>query len=234
VFVALRIKHAMQRRHIVICGLPRSITFFHIISSTARFSKKKNVIEYKSAFWFSLKILSQIDVCGCVHHSIIHIENPTRCHSVSKFYFIFIWRSTCFGRHTAHHREPKTALAASGFACVEGCWKCSWWTLSGRVDRVYSAWQRPPTTRPATFHACKTRGCQCSFRLPMMGGVSPETCWASYKNEIKFWYTVASCWIFYMNFVWNIFLPKKNWAIYNQLILLSDFNGSWILTTDVR
>jgi len=32
-----------------------------------------------------------------------------------------------------------------------------------------------------------------------MGGVSPETCWASYKYEIKFWYTVASCWIFYVN-----------------------------------
>jgi hypothetical protein len=25
-----------------------------------------------------------------VHHSIIHKENPTRCNSVSKFYFIFI------------------------------------------------------------------------------------------------------------------------------------------------
>ena len=34
----------------------------------------------------------------------------------------------------------------------------------------------------------------------MMGGVSPETCWASYKYKIKFWYTVASCWIFYMNY----------------------------------
>ena len=31
----------------------------------------------------------------------------------------------------------------------------------------------------------------------MMGGVSPETCWASYKyGIIKFWYIVASCWIF--------------------------------------
>ena len=51
---------------------------------------------------------------------IIHIGNPTRCNSVATFYFIFIWNSSCFGRHTAHHQEPKTALAASGFACVEG------------------------------------------------------------------------------------------------------------------
>jgi len=34
----------------------------------------------------------------------------------------------------------------------------------------------------------------------MMGGVSPETCWASYKYEIKFWYTVAFCWIFFVNY----------------------------------
>ena len=31
VFVALRIQHAMRMRHIVICRLPRSTIFFHII-----------------------------------------------------------------------------------------------------------------------------------------------------------------------------------------------------------
>ena len=61
-------------------------------------------------------------------------KNSTRCNNVSKFcYSIFIWSSTCFGRHSAHHQEPKTALAASGFSYVEGCWTCSWWTLSGTV-----------------------------------------------------------------------------------------------------
>ena len=34
---------------------------------------------------------------------------------------------------TAHHQEPKTAIAASGFAYVEGCWTCSCWTMSGTV-----------------------------------------------------------------------------------------------------
>jgi len=42
------------------------------------------------------------------------------------------------GMFWATHRpsprdEPKTALAASGFAYVEGCWMSSWQTLSGTV-----------------------------------------------------------------------------------------------------
>ena len=116
-----------------------------------------------------------------VHHSTIHKEKSNKMQLCIKLcYSIFIWSSTCFGRHTAHHQEPKTALLASGFSYVEGCWTCSWWTLSG----TYCAWQRSPTTRPTTFHVCKTRGCQCSFRLLMMGGVSPETCWASYKYGV--------------------------------------------------
>jgi hypothetical protein len=60
--------------------------------------------------------LTEFNVRGSVHRSIIHKDNPTRCSSVSKFYFIFIWNSTCLGQHAAHHQELKTALAASGFA----------------------------------------------------------------------------------------------------------------------
>jgi len=44
-------------------------------------------------------------------------KNPTRCNDVSKpYYSIFIWCSTCFGQHTAHRQEPKTALTASSFS----------------------------------------------------------------------------------------------------------------------
>ena len=69
-----------------------------------------------------------------MYAKILKEKNPTRCNNVSKFYYsIFIWSWTCFGRHTAHHQEPKTALAASSFSYVKGCWTCNWWTLSGTV-----------------------------------------------------------------------------------------------------
>ena len=119
-----------------------------------------------------------------MHHSIIHIKNIQQDATVyQNFYFVFIWSLACFGRHTAHHQGPKTALAASGFAYVEGCWTCSWWTLSGtlpdnvqqlhvqqpsthilyltassnytsnNLPLIYSTWQDPATTRPTTFHS---------------------------------------------------------------------------------
>jgi len=40
------------------------------------------------------------------------------------YYSIFIWSSTCYGQHTAHHQESKTALAASGLHT---------WKVVGRV-----------------------------------------------------------------------------------------------------
>jgi hypothetical protein len=79
----------------------------------------------------TVSILMFLDLCIIVQFMK---KNPTGCNSVSKYYYsLFIWSSTFFGRHTAHHQEPKTALAASGFSYIEGCWTCGWWTLSGTV-----------------------------------------------------------------------------------------------------
>ena len=60
-------------------------------------------------------------------------------------------------------------------------WKVVGRAIVGRCQVAYATWQCPTTARPTTFHVCKTRGCLCSFRLLMMGGVSPKTCWASFK-----------------------------------------------------
>jgi len=80
------------------------------------------------------------------------------------------------------------------------------WKVVGRQAQWHCAWQRPPTTRPTTFHVWKTRGCKCSLRLLMMDGVSPETCWASYKHGIiNLGYIVASCWIFPYEFSFHNF-----------------------------
>ena len=48
VFVALLIQLAMRMRRIVICGLPRSIKFFHIFSKCKIFEKK--ITEQKMCF----------------------------------------------------------------------------------------------------------------------------------------------------------------------------------------
>ena len=90
---------------------------------------KDSFLESSESFWEIMYIINFTNMF------IKFIKkNPTRCKNVSKFYYsIFIWSSTCFGRHIARHQEPKTALAASGFSYVEGCWTCSWWTLSGTV-----------------------------------------------------------------------------------------------------
>jgi len=61
-----------------------------------------------------------------------------------------------------------------------------------------------------------------------MGGVSPETCWASYKYEIKFRYTVASCWIFLCEFtlkfvfgILQLFLITVSCPEYNSVLIKS-------------
>ena len=56
-FVAFFIHHAVRMRHIAICGLPRSIIFFHIIPQTARFSEKNTSVDMKYMFWFSVHLI---------------------------------------------------------------------------------------------------------------------------------------------------------------------------------
>jgi len=109
-------------------------------------------------------------------------KNPTRCNNLSNFIIPYL----CEAQHVSCDTRPIIrSLKLHWQPLVYHTWKvvctCSWWTLSGTV----CAWQRPPTARPNNLSRMqKTRGCQCILRLLPTGGVSPETCWASFKYEI--------------------------------------------------
>jgi hypothetical protein len=124
---------------------------------------------------------------GSVYHSIVlTVKNPNKMQQCIKMFIIpyFKWSPTCFGRHTAHYQEPKTAQAASGFAYVEGCRTCSCWTLSGSVRCICG---RPAQSR--TQHDChhdtkvKPEAATAVIELLMMGGKTPKTCWAINKRQ---------------------------------------------------
>jgi len=54
-----------------------------------------------------------------------------------------------------------------------------------------------PGQRPVTIWVYKPEGCKYSLELLMMSGMPLETCWAFKKNwNNKFYYKVASCWLF--------------------------------------
>jgi len=68
---------------------------------------------------------------------------------------------------TAHHQEPKTALAGSGFLYVEVCWTCSWWALSGTGDTVPEKIHQLHVQQPSTY-----------AKLEAASAVLGSCCWA--------------------------------------------------------
>ena len=90
-------------------------------------------------------------------------------------------------------RSSKTVIAASGFTYVFGC-------------RLPLQWlsHRSGNRQPKTY--AKPEAEITVFELLMMGGVSPETCWAIKKRwNNKFFYTVASCWFF----LWDLYYDAR-------------------------
>jgi len=71
VFVVFGIQHAMRKCHVVICGLPGSEIFFHIISQRARFFFKKSYWTQKVCFCFSLQLLSETFFILIIQHHMI-------------------------------------------------------------------------------------------------------------------------------------------------------------------
>jgi hypothetical protein len=132
-----------------------------------------------------------LDIRGSVHRSTIHKEKSNKMQQCIKILLFHIYMKLNMFRATPPiirslklHWQPLFFIRGRLCGCVVGG--------RGQAQHVPDKLhvQKP-------FHVWKTRSCQCSFRLLMMGGVSPATCWASCKYEIiKCWYIVASCWIF--------------------------------------
>jgi len=102
--------------------------------------------------------------------------------------------------------------------------------------------------QPLVFHTWKIVGrvvggrcqaqcaCQCNFRLLMMGGVSPETFWASYKyGIIKFWYIVASCWIFLYELYYDARIHEHQAQIGStSWVAISGWTCTWAILLSYR
>ena len=57
-----------------------------------------------------------------MHYSTIHKERIQQDATMYQNYIIpYLYEAQHVSGDTAHHQEPKTALAASGFSYVEGC-----------------------------------------------------------------------------------------------------------------
>jgi len=110
-------------------------------------------------------------------------KNPRRYNNISKFVIPYLYEA----QHVSGDTPPIIrSLKLHWQPLAFHTWKVFGRVVGGRFQ-AHSAWQRPPTTRPTSFHVWKAGGSQCIFKILMMGGLSPETFWASYKcGIIKF------------------------------------------------
>jgi hypothetical protein len=98
---------------------------------------------------------------------------------------MFLNCSTSFERHTAHYQEFKNCDCSLWFYI-------RLWLLAA----VMAEWSPHDSCRqPQT--CVISEAAITVFELMIMSGISFETCWAITKHwNNKFYYTVASCWIF--------------------------------------
>jgi len=108
---------------------------------------------------------------------------------------MFLNCSTCCERHTAHHQELKNCNCSLWFYIR------LWLPAAVRTEWALS---HDNCRQPQTY--VKPEAGITVFELLMMGGVSLETCWAIKKHwNNKFYYTVASCWLF----LWDLYYDAR-------------------------
>ena len=111
-----------------------------------------------------------------MHHRTIQINHQPDATIFQFISLTFIYSATCFRRSPAHHRELNDCSSSLWFylRIVVIAVLCLW---SGQ-----SAWTR---TQHGYHHNTKVKpkAATAVIELPMMGGRTPETCWAVNKRQ---------------------------------------------------
>jgi hypothetical protein len=111
-----------------------------------------------------------------VHHRTIKINHQPDATVFQFIILTFVYSPTCFGRFPAHHQEPNY------------CSGSLWLYLRIVVTVVLCSWSGR-SARPRTQHDChhdtkvKSEAATAVIELLMMGGRTPETCWAVNKSQ---------------------------------------------------
>jgi len=110
------------------------------------------------------RIILKFKVCKSVHHHTIQINHQLDSTLSPVYYFTFIYGSTCFGRHHAHHQE------------LNNCSSSLWFYLQIVVIAVLLVVVGPAS--PCYHHAPKVNpeGATAVVELLMMDVRTPETC----------------------------------------------------------
>jgi hypothetical protein len=74
------------------------------------------VLRERMCLAFLSQYMKIVDVRGSMHLGIIHTKIINKMQQFIRIYYsTFIWRSTCFERHTAHHQELKNCTSSPWF-----------------------------------------------------------------------------------------------------------------------
>ena len=111
-------------------------------------------------------------VCKSVHHRTIQMNYQPNAPLFQFIILMLIYSSTCFGRCPAHHQE------------LNDCSDSLWFYLRIVVKVVLCSWSGRPA-QPRTQHDTKLKpeAATAVIELLMMGGKTPETCWAVNKRQ---------------------------------------------------
>jgi hypothetical protein len=133
---------------------------------------------------------SKFRVCKSVDHRTSQIYHQPDATIFQFIILTFICSSTCFGRCPAHHRELNNCSGSLWFylRIVVTVVLCSWSFVSWSQSCCTHGRSGRPA-RPRAQHDChhdtkvKPEAATAVIELMMMGGKTPETCWAVNKRQ---------------------------------------------------